>query len=205
MNIIPLGDHCAPAMILKDLGYRNSSYPFDWFCYNSNNPSDSVIEFNIDLLLELLDNNNINEIVHKLLGNKIDSKNKINNNLLIPHEEGTIEETNNKYIRRFTKLYKNIINENCNLFIIVLRCHEINYSKLVNLSNAITKYNINNKILLITGIDNTKEINMLNLPNLHYKFIYYNKVKAWDEDYTSFRPKIKEFLNEYLKKYLNNF
>ena len=98
MNIIPLGDHCAPAMILKDLGYRNSSYPFDWFCYNSNNPSDSVIEFNIDLLLELLDNNNINEIVHKLLGNKIDSKNKINNNLLIPHEEGTIEETNNKYI-----------------------------------------------------------------------------------------------------------
>jgi len=204
MNLIPLGDHCAPAMILKDLGYRTCSYPFDWYCYNSNDPSDSVIEFNIDLLLELLDNNiNINNLIYKLLGNKIDNKNKINNNFLIPHEEGTIEETNSKYIRRFTRLYENIVNCNSNLFIIILRCHKIDFSKLVKLSNKIQKYNFNNKILLITGIDITEEINMLNLTNLHYKYIYYNKLNAWDEDYTSFRPKIKEYLNNFFNNLYN--
>ena len=29
-NIIPIGDHCAISIILKDLGLRNKSYPFDW-------------------------------------------------------------------------------------------------------------------------------------------------------------------------------
>ena len=29
-NIIPIGDHCAISIILKDLNLRKYSYPFDW-------------------------------------------------------------------------------------------------------------------------------------------------------------------------------
>ena len=29
-NIIPIGDHCAISIILKDLNLRKCSYPFDW-------------------------------------------------------------------------------------------------------------------------------------------------------------------------------
>ena len=28
--IIPLGDHCAISIILKELNLREKSYPFDW-------------------------------------------------------------------------------------------------------------------------------------------------------------------------------
>ena len=43
-NIIPIGDHCAISLILKDLNLRKCSYPFDWVSkldqlYNMNFPN----------------------------------------------------------------------------------------------------------------------------------------------------------------------
>ncbi len=33
MSIITLGDHCTPALLLKETGFRKIAYPFDWIAH----------------------------------------------------------------------------------------------------------------------------------------------------------------------------
>ena len=83
-NIIPIGDHCA--IILKELGLRKKSYPFDWNT-NIEQLHDSNIIYNVNLISELK-SENIENIVKKYIGNAFDTDNKINsiNNIWFPHD-----------------------------------------------------------------------------------------------------------------------
>lgn len=193
-NIISLGDHCAIPMILNELNLRKKSYPFDWYVCAGANIYNSNIEFNINLLFDLLNEKKINNIVNELLGSCICDKTTVFNNLWFPHEKGSIEEINNKYYRRFSRLKEDINNNNnINIFILLTRKNIIDenvfnllYDKIINLNNK-------NKIIFISGIDH-KYLNTNKYSNLIFKYIDYDVDKFDKYDYTNFRPQIKYFL-----------
>ena len=53
-NIIPIGDHCAISIALKELGLRTKSYPFDWVTHKK----------------ELHDTNIITRVLYQPLANR---------------------------------------------------------------------------------------------------------------------------------------
>jgi len=89
-NIIPIGDHCAISIILKELNLRKKSYPFDWVT-NIDQLYDTNIIYNIQIIIQLISQNNINDIVTKYIGNAFDN-NKTNsiNNIWFPHDTENI-------------------------------------------------------------------------------------------------------------------
>ena len=151
-NIIPLGDHCAPAMILQNLNLRKKAYPFDW-CSHVKPDKNSNIEFNINCLLELLNKSNYEEIRNKMLSNKISNTQNYNGDLLFPHENENIELTNEKYLRRIKRLHNDITNLNKNLYIVVTRFSTINEDIFSLLYDKLLEYNKNSYILLISGVN----------------------------------------------------
>ena len=198
-NIIPLGDNCATSIILKELGLRKKAYPFDWCSHIGPNPTYSIIEYNIILLLELLDCGDLEKITNKFLGECIDENNKINGDIIFPHELGTKDEIKNKYKRRFKRLYDDITNlKNNNLFIIITRCYLINCDLLIKLYNKLLLFNPTNQFIFVSGI--IQNLNMQCLTNLSFKHIFYDESNGWNPDSTIFRPLVKEYLNIEINK-----
>ena len=172
MNIIPLGDHCAISMILKDLGKRTTAYPFDWIASAGPDATYSSIEITINLFIELLKKNNAINIYNKLLGNEICNSNKIFNNIMFPHDNGTIEQINEKYLRRIIRLYNDVMNnKNYNIFVIITRYYFIPEEKIIELCNTFCELNINYKILFYSGINHDY---CKNLTNIHFTHIPYD-------------------------------
>ena len=66
-NIIPIGDHCAIPMLLKELNLRKQSYPFDWVS-NIEQVHDTNIIYNLEIInqLKLLDN--VDDIIKTYIG-----------------------------------------------------------------------------------------------------------------------------------------
>jgi len=201
-NIIPLGDNCAISIILKELNLRKKSYPFDWSSHVGPDPTYSNIEININILIELLETKNIENAINKLLNNKISENNKINDELIFPHETGTKLEINEKYIRRLNRLLDDVTNpSNNNVFILLTRCYLINENILSKLYDLLMKFNKENKIIFISGLEHSYLINK-KLNNFEFKYIYYDVSKGWDYDYSDFRPKIKDYLTIVLQSVL---
>ena len=74
-NIIPIGDHCAISIILKDLGLRNKSYPFDWSSH-----TDILFNTNIIYNIKIIDSlelDNISHITKEYIGDALVNINKI--------------------------------------------------------------------------------------------------------------------------------
>jgi hypothetical protein len=196
-NIIPLGDNCAISQILKELNLRKKAYPFDWCSHVGPLPSYSIIESNINLFMELLESGNIINIKNKMLGNNIIKNNKINEEYIFPHENDTEDNINTKYIRRIQRLYDDTINKyNKNLFILITRGYLLKEDILINLYNKLISYNPYNKIIFISGVEHNY-LNNLKLPNLLYKYIYYDLNQCWIPDNSIFRPQIKKYLNKH--------
>ena len=190
-NIIPLGDNCAISIILKELGLRKKSYPFDWISHVGPSPTYSILEQNIKLFLELLDFGDVENITNKLLGDCIDENNKINGDFIFPHECGSREEIRNKYTRRLQRLYDDVTDKNNNnLFIMVTRCCAVDHNVTNKLYDKIISINANNKIIFVSGT----EQNVTQKNNLKYKYIFYDGSKIWEPDESIFRPQLKEFL-----------
>ena len=57
-NIIPIGDHCATSIILKELDIRQHSYPFDWITHIDQIHNTNII-YNMQLINELKSSNDI--------------------------------------------------------------------------------------------------------------------------------------------------
>jgi hypothetical protein len=188
-NIIPLGDHCAISMILKEFNLRKKSYPFDWCAHIE--AYESNILSNIEYLLELLEFKNIDSITCKLIGNTLSNNDSVYNNLTFPHEFGNIEETNNKYKRRFIRLYDDINNKNKNIYIIVTRFIYIPEDIFNNLYNKLIEYNSDSYIILISGINHEYKNTY---SNFDFKYIPYDKKDFFNFDYSGFRPEIKKYL-----------
>ena len=66
-NIIPIGDHCAISIILKELNLRKKSYPFDWVTNIEQLYATNII-YNIDIISEVKSSDNIDDIVKKYIG-----------------------------------------------------------------------------------------------------------------------------------------
>jgi len=139
-NIIPLGDNCAISIILRELGLRKKSYPFDWCSHIGPLPTYSIIEINILFLIQLLLSENPSMIVDSFLNHK---------EIIFPHEFGSQKEIYQKYLRRMERLYKDVIEKKENVFIILTRGFIINEEIIRDLHTLIMDYNPNNKILVI--------------------------------------------------------
>jgi hypothetical protein len=196
-NIIPLGDHCAVSMILQNLNLRNKSYPFDW-CVHKNETSESNINLNFKILLELLKTKDCDNAIKKMLNNKISKDNKISGDLLYPHETDNIENTNIKYKRRLERLYNNITNKTSNLYIIITRFNIMDELIFEELYNTLLQYNNSSYFLIFSGVNfNYKKT----YSNCIFSTILYDINDFPNFDYSYFRPQIKEQINNFI---LNN-
>ena len=142
-NIIPIGDHCVIAQVLRELNIRKKAYPFDWNCYKD--MTDTSIRINFDIIDEIT-KNSIDDI------SRI-TKNMLNNtNIIFPHDNTSDENIISKYIKRMERLYNDITNGSKILYIMCTRYILISEEEILRFLEIISKYNSNSKILFITGI-----------------------------------------------------
>jgi hypothetical protein len=194
-NIIPLGDHCAISMILKELKLRVKSYPFDWVTH-SDQLYNTNIMYNIYLLNELNSTDNVENIVKKYIGNAFENNNiNSSNNILFPHESKNIKSNFEKYERRFNRLKEDLHKKN--IFILLTRHYYIEEDIFQEIVKQLLNYNRESKILFISGT-NHKYFENMNNDNVIFKYIEYDISKYYNYDYTSFRPNIKTFLAGFL-------
>jgi hypothetical protein len=112
-NIIPLGDHCAISIILKELDIRQKSYPFDWVV-KTDPIHDTNIIYNMSLIDELHLSDNVDDIVKKYIGNAFENrKTNTKNNIWFAHDDGDISEIFEKYKRRFLRLKSDLNKKIC--------------------------------------------------------------------------------------------
>ena len=187
-NIIPIGDHCIIAQILKQLNIRKKAYPFDWNCYKD--MIDTSIHININIINELIQvNNNLQDITlitHKMLKNS---------NLIFPHDDISNPDVIQKFIRRMERLYNDIIDNSKNLYILCTRFIIIPKEEILNFYKTIIKYNPESKILLISGIDHPYFINLKN-ENIIFKYLMnYDPKDFYDFDYSHFRPEFSKYIS----------
>ncbi len=195
-NIIPIGDHCAISIILKELNLRKQSYPFDWVT-NIEQLYDTNIIYNIKIISEVKSSDNIDDIVKKYIGNAFDTNNKINsiNNIWFPHDNENITDIFKKYKRRFIRLKENLNKKN--MYILLTRYYYIEKSIFEKILEQLLSYNSDSIILFISGtnhvyFDNTQYSNVI------FKYVEYDISQFYNFDYTTFRPNIKIFLSDFL-------
>ena len=194
-NIIPLGDHGAISIILKELDIRQKSYPFDWVV--KRDPiHDTNIIYNMSLIDELNLSDNVDDIVKKYIGNAFDNgKTNSINNIWFAHDDGDIAEIFEKYKRRFLRL-KSDLNKK-NMFVLLTRHYYIEKDIFEKIKEQLLNYNSDSVILFISGTNHTYFKDM-NYNNVIFKYIEYDISKFSSYDYTPFRPNIKKFLSDLL-------
>ena len=195
-NIIPIGDHCAIPIILKELNLRQNSYPFDWVTHTDQLYNTNIIN-NIQLINELKLSDNIDDIVNKYIGNAFDNNKKINNNnnIWFPHDTEKITDIFEKYKRRFVRLKQDL--DKKNIFILLTRHYYIEKDIFQQIMKQLLNYNSNSIILFISG-SNHMYFQDMNYNNVIFKYIEYDVSKFYNYDYTSFRPNIKKYLSDLL-------
>lgn len=179
---------------IKNLNLRKNSYPFDWVT-NTEQLNDTNIINNLQIINDLIQYKNIDEIVKTYIGNAFEN-NKVNslNNIWFPHDNEEKICVFEKYKRRFIRLKEDVEKK---IYILLTRHYYIDESLFKKISDQLTSYNGNSIILFISGtnhsyFDNNKYSNVI------FKYIYYDVEKFYNFDYSSFRPKIKEYLSELL-------
>jgi hypothetical protein len=195
-NIIPIGDHCAISLILKELNLREKSYPFDWVV-NREQLYDTNIIHNIELIHKL-ESTSVDSIVAEYIGDALDSENKTNSktHTWFIHDNESKSEVIQKYERRFNRLKEDICKKN--VFILLTRCYYIEKYVFEYISNILL-INNNSIILFISGTDHTYFQDMQS-DTIQFKYIPYDASNAFNEDYSSFRPKIKAYLSDLFLK-----
>lgn len=196
-NIIPIGDHCAVSIILKELEIRNKSYPFDWIT-NKEQLFDTNIIYNINFIREMQSIDNIKTVVSKYIGNAFNTDNKVNtNNMWFPHDSENIKDIFDKYERRFRRLFLDLQNEK-NMFVLLTRHYYISEEEFGKIMTLLMGYNKDNIILFISGTNHEYLTNNMKYENVIFKHIFYDITKFYAYDYSSFRPQLKEYLAQLL-------
>lgn len=203
MNFIPLGDHCAPSIVLKNLGVRKSSYPFDWIM-TAEEVSESCLFSNISFFKKLIEGKgkNVEEIVRSFMGtfHLLENGQYLNpeTQTLFPHENFSGNENIfEKYTRRFERLYQVATSSEPTTYIIISRFVEYPYMFLLDLDRFIHSIHPDNQIIIFTGIP----IQYSNT-NIVVHHIPYSREDAYNFDYTVFRPKIQEILQKLISEKL---
>ena len=195
-NIIPIGDHCAISIILKEINLRCKSYPFDWIT-NIEPLHDSNIMYNINIIHKLKSDENIQNIVKDFIGDAFENENKVNsnNNIWFPHDTENIIDIFKKYERRFNRLNEDLNKKN--IFILLTRHYYIDEDVFQKIMEILLSFNSDNKILFISGTNHAYFEN-IKYESVIFKHIYYDILQFYDYDYTSFRPNLKIFLSNLL-------
>jgi len=198
-NIIPIGDHCTISIILKDLNLRKYSYPFDWIT-KVDHLYDTNIIYNLSLINKLNITDDVDDIVKKYIGNAFEN-NKTNTltNIWFPHDTENIDVIFEKYKRRFIRLKSDLYKKN--IFILLTRHYYIEKSIFEQIIEQLLNYNSDSIILFISGT-NHQYFNNMNNKNVIFKYIEYDISKFYDYDYTTFRPNMKKFLENFLSIYI---
>jgi hypothetical protein len=192
-NIIPLGDHCALPIILKELNLRCKSYPFDWITKVDHLHDTNILD-NIDII-QSFKTESIDSIVKTYIGDALDNSNKTNskNNLWFPHDTETKHIVIQKYERRFERLKQDLYKKN--VFILLTRHYYIDEISFQKIMDTLLSYNKDSIILFISGSDH-KYFNSGKYDHIIFKYINYDISQFYGYDYTCFRPNIKKYLSE---------
>jgi hypothetical protein len=192
-NIIPIGDHCAIAMILQQLKLRHTSYPFDWVT-NGDQLYGTNIIYNIQLINELNLLDNVDDIVKKYIGDAFIDNRKANSitNICFPHDGDNITENFEKYKRRFIRLKQDLSKKN--IFVLLTRHYYIEKDIFQQIIEQLLNYNNESIILFISGT-NHKYFEDMKYTNVIFKYIGYDISKFPDYDYTTFRPNVTNILS----------
>lgn len=84
-----------------------------------------------------------------------------------------------------------------NIYVLLTRHYYINESVFQKILEQLISYNSDSIILFISGTDHTY-FDSKKYSNVIFKHIYYDISKFDDFDYTTFRPKIEQYLSELL-------
>jgi hypothetical protein len=192
-NIIPIGDHCAIPMILKDLSLRQKSYPFDWVTHQDH-LYDTNIMYNLSIMDQLCKTEHVEEVVHMYLGDAFDND-RFNPATLMwfPHDTEAKADIFEKYNRRFARLKSDLSQKN--MFILLTRHYYIEKTQFEKIIAQLLSYHPESMILFISGTDHPYFEEMGN-NNVIFKYIHYDVAQFHDYDYTDFRPNIKKYLSE---------
>jgi hypothetical protein len=194
MNFIPLGDHCAPAILLKELGLRQQAYPFDWYAAHGDDPSRSVLEMNMELLQELLATGDHCAVRDKLLQNQVTEHNRVLGDVVFAHEFGTKEEINAKYARRFQRLYQDISQVDVpNVFVMVVRTHVLDGPQVQAWVEWLVSHNPANHVLLFSGVEQPL---CTFSKHLSFFLVPFDFSHGWEGD-KPFRKEIRQLLAEW--------
>lgn len=194
-NLIPLGDHCAIPMILKDLNLRKSAYPFDWIVHKDQIYNTNII-YNFSLVKHLMANVNIKKVVYDMIGKAFNSSAKINvnNNLWFPHDvEKNIISIFKKYERRFERLFHDITNKK-NLFFLLTRHYYIEETIFEDIMKTLLSFNSENKILFISGTDHSYLYDEKYKDKVIFKYILYDITRTFYSYDNPFRDQIKIYI-----------
>ena len=188
-NIIPLGDHCAIPIILKELNLRKCSYPFDWVTMVPQVVNTNIF-YNVTLLHELYKTDQIDSLTRKFIGNAFNNTKKMNTTTKIwfPHDNGKKADLLEKYKRRFFRLKHDLPKKN--IFVLLTRHYHIDEPTFTRMTESLLQYNKESILLFISGTPHTYADN----PRVIFKYIEYDISKFYDYD-AIFRKEIKDFLS----------
>lgn len=183
MKIVCIGDHCCPSILLRELGIKDASLPFDWVSkIECNTPSPQkycCVDFFVKLIMDLNKNHNATSCAQQFVSAEKEQL------IWCPHDVGTMDEKLVKYTRRFERLLNLLQNEEKLAFLVTTRFCEPDRELLYQLQINRPK----DSVLLICGkqyaIDN---IYSAEIP-------YFANLPIWqDYDYV-WRPQVKNLLS----------
>lgn len=214
MHFISLGDHCVVAEILRDIGCRMKSYPFDWIA-KTDMLNHSNIPYNIEILKWLLKTRDAKSTTRFLLSDFYKTPQKINSQKIwFPHDEGTEDEIFTKYERRFQRLLEDITQTDtpCIFFMVtrnfyitpILMQEYIDVllesyhpeSKIHFISGKHHEYLADFTPFIITKVDRLRVEDAKRSKKVDFHYIEYDTSKFPDYDFTDFRPNIQKYIDE---------
>ena len=195
-NLISIGDHCAIPMLLNDLHLRTVSYPFDWVS-KTEQLHDTNIMYHLDILHQLTQTADVGEIVRTYLGDAFDKSDKTNTTtqLWFPHDGEPVHDIVEKYTRRFLRLKEDLPKKN--MFFLLTRHYYIEEATFQKIMDQLLSYHPESILVFISGTNHLYFEKMY--PRVIFQYMDYDITKFYEYDYTTFRPKIKDFLKKLLE------
>lgn len=179
--MISIGDHCVVPLVLKELGLREKSYPFDWTTHQDQ-LHDTNLMHNLSFI-ERLSHDNLDSIVQDYLGPDITQG--YHGVIRFPHEVGTKEEIYEKYKRRFERLREAMKTKQ--VYVMLTRHYYITEAMMEKIRKTLLHHG--SILVFISGMDHPQ------YPDVMFKHIPYDVSQFYQYDYTHFRPMIKDYLS----------
>ena len=150
---ISLGPNCHTSGVLKHLGYKKESYPFDWILSNL-----KIINYSIlNNFSEFLDRNNYYKLNNKI---SLIEKNIKYLEKMFAHRDPVDNELDFKYIVRCVNRFNNLQNNNCfKLFFYTAYNNCYNNNELLECENILNQKFKNYRLIVLNYIKSDEIMN----------------------------------------------